>query len=352
MPPPSVTAALSPSQILSMAIANGIRPTSTTGTLMFEEEEICNILFHYLSPLNIARMASVSRTLYSAVKQYRGRAYNINKRLERFFPKDQVLSFRSLMARTRMVISGSFALQFLDRSFYPESDLDLYAHPDKGIIEIGNFLTSQGYAYQPEPWQSLNFQDGAEHMLENTNAEHEDPGLLYPFKSIRAVYTFERPVEGHSRVQIVVSHISPLASILEFHSSMSLPGGELKRQKLTAFFSLRHERHRIQRRVLAIPICNVRASGLPHLEQLGEDPEGSHQICYSRMAYDRKPLPTCEEHHGLDAQRRALLARVLRHHPTLGLRQQVVGPSARHGRGGSSSTTFPFHPGPGVGPSR
>jgi hypothetical protein len=60
------------------------------------------------------------------VKDYFARAFNIEKRLSRYF--DDPKSFRKLQAETLTVISGSTALQFFQRNFYPESDLDLYVH--------------------------------------------------------------------------------------------------------------------------------------------------------------------------------------------------------------------------------
>ena len=99
-------------------------------------------------------MALVSRAAHSAIKEFERRAYT-NKRLAYYF--DDPLSFRSLMARTHMVISGSFALQFFDRSFYSNSDLDLYILPDRSIVEVGSYLLEEGYVFKPTAWQSSDF---------------------------------------------------------------------------------------------------------------------------------------------------------------------------------------------------
>ena len=114
---------------------------------IFGRPPIYDAIFSCLTPLALARMASTSRAIRSATRDFQRRAYNINKRLKRYFSNPQ--SFRSLMARTDMVISGSFALQFFDRSFYPESDLDLYVYYNEKLHEIASHLLKEGYTFKP-----------------------------------------------------------------------------------------------------------------------------------------------------------------------------------------------------------
>ena len=109
---------------------------------MFASPPITDNIFCRLTPLSLTRMASVCRGIRSVAKDFQRRAYNINRRLELFVTDPG--AFRSLMARTHMVISGSFALQFFDRTFYPESDLDIYVHPDGSIGEVGLYLIKNG----------------------------------------------------------------------------------------------------------------------------------------------------------------------------------------------------------------
>ncbi|KAG1758073.1 hypothetical protein EDD22DRAFT_784371 [Suillus occidentalis] len=67
--------------------------------------------------------------------------------LSRYF--SDPLQFRSLQARTGLVMSGSNALQFVDHTSYPESDLDLYAHPGH-LYELMEWLESIGYNLTPK----------------------------------------------------------------------------------------------------------------------------------------------------------------------------------------------------------
>lgn len=197
------------------------------GLEMFRRHPIYDNIFSYLTPLSLTRMASVNRAIRRVTKDFAARAYNVNTRLARFV--SEPLMFRSLMARTHMVISGSFALQFFDRTYYPDSDLDLYLHPDRNIIEIGEYFEQEGYKFIPRSWQLPVYRDEAERVCANIDIEVDDieddteSSVLYSFRSLRAVYTFQRTLEnGEKRTaQLIVSRVSPLASILDFHSSTS-----------------------------------------------------------------------------------------------------------------------------------
>ncbi|KAM5530056.1 hypothetical protein V8D89_016280 [Ganoderma adspersum] len=69
------------------------------------------------------------------------------------------------MAQTHTVISGSFALQFLDATYYPNSDLDLYILPNDTLLVLGAYLLCQGYIYIPKEWQQEDFLEDTQHVL-------------------------------------------------------------------------------------------------------------------------------------------------------------------------------------------
>lgn len=206
------------------------RDTSKALFQMLGRPPIYDAIFSCLTPVGLIRMALVSRAAHSAIKEFERRAYT-NKRLAYYF--DDPLSFRSLMARTHMVISGSFALQFFDRSFYPNSDLDLYIQPDMSIEVVGSYLLNEGYLFKPTPWQSSYYASEIKCTLfSNTPPREftyrqisttEEANLLYSLKSVCAVYSFERSVGDAEadvrKVQVVVARSSPIETILTFHSS-------------------------------------------------------------------------------------------------------------------------------------
>lgn len=181
-----------------------------------------------LELISLIHLAAVNRIIRHATQDFNCRACTIDKRLRHFF-KDPC-AFRSLQARTAAIISGSFAAQFFDRSYYPDSDVDIFVHANQDMLDIGLFVSSQGYTYQPMKWQQARFQDEVDCILSNMGAEPRDSGELeqmYGMSSLRAVFTFERAVIRDNvtldirKIQFVVSRTSPVASVLDFHSSAS-----------------------------------------------------------------------------------------------------------------------------------
>lgn len=175
------------------------------------------------SPATLVRLARTCRSAHAAVQSHIRRTYNINAHLSRFFAAP--LAFRSLQARTHTLISGSNTLQFLDRTYWPESDLDLYCHYE-AREELGWYLIrEEGYRFVPNSRQDPSF------SIAVTQARPEGIGqsAYSRLKGVAAIYTFAKRVqnpEGPSRrlkVQIIVTCNTPMEAIFNFHSSMSSP---------------------------------------------------------------------------------------------------------------------------------
>ena len=67
----------------------------------------------------------------------------MNRALRHFV--DDPCLFRSKLGEYDALVSGSFALQFFDRVFWPESDLDIFL-PDAQEEGFGTYLSnSEGY---------------------------------------------------------------------------------------------------------------------------------------------------------------------------------------------------------------
>lgn len=191
-------------------IPNGELPKTfeekfTTNDLLYD------LVFSYCSPATFLRVSRTCRAANAAVKSYMGRAMNINRIFSRFF--SEPLGFRKLQARTGTLVSGSAALQFFDRSFYAESDLDVYV-PKQFRKDVGRFLFDEGYKFVPNAKQDPDFWAAINHprVLDSTG--------IYAFRGVSGVFTFEKEQSGKElKVQLIVSVHSPMEIILGFHSS-------------------------------------------------------------------------------------------------------------------------------------
>ena len=189
----------------------------------FARHPVYDSIFSSLTPASFARMSQVCRDIREVALDFATRAYNINRRLSYYF--SDPLGFRSLMARNHLLISGSFALQFFDRTFYPTSDLDIYISTELWVPDVASWLKHEGYMYRPSHGQraTVDAQVTALSTSWGYGEEVYNGGL-----AVRAVFSFEKRIQVTSgaeirKIQLVVPsyrHSSPLQTILGFHSSM------------------------------------------------------------------------------------------------------------------------------------
>ena len=183
---------------------------------------VYDIIFAFLSPRSLVQLALTCRATYLAVAGFKARAFNVNRHLSRYFTDP--IAFRSLQARTNTLISGSNALQFFDRTFYPEADLDLYTHPGHSF-EVAQFLVeAQGYRYAPRETQEKDWKVATRGNWDGTRRRVVPVPTLehaYPVPEINAVWTFEKMGDKQERltIQIIEASSAPLECILGFHSS-------------------------------------------------------------------------------------------------------------------------------------
>jgi hypothetical protein len=188
---------------------------------------IHDALFYFLSPQAMFRFALVCRAAHAALTGYYCRAFNIDNHLHRFFADP--IAFRQLQARTGTLISGSSALQFLDRTFYPDSDLDLYTFPDQTHRVCSLLIEGEGYSLLPSSRNSGLSLGLADVDVPPWRAAFPRIDLVwsdmhtteYRSASIGAVLSFEKEqVDGPPlRVQVISARNCPLQCILSFHSS-------------------------------------------------------------------------------------------------------------------------------------
>jgi hypothetical protein len=154
------------------------------------------------------------------------RSFQLHRLLERYFTPSQILRFRELQCATGMFISGSSALQFFDRTVYPESDLDLYLE-HRFSHAVAYWLLEIGYKYAPLP-ESSNAASLEQAFKSNPpTREHvpdlfsgdfffDGPGRDY-FKA-PFVFNFEKQ-SPYRKIQLITSLQCPLHRVLKYHSS-------------------------------------------------------------------------------------------------------------------------------------
>ncbi|KZT22872.1 hypothetical protein NEOLEDRAFT_1070661 [Neolentinus lepideus HHB14362 ss-1] len=162
----------------------------------------------YASPASICNLAKTCHHYRKAITAQVPELWNINKHLRRWFLDP--IAFRNLQARTATLISGSSALQFLDRTVYDDSDLDIYVFSEH-LREVCQWIMSQGYVYAPKHQQNHSFQV----------AVTQDPTtvkLLYRMRGVRNIIDLQHPVNGQ-KVQVIAAEKTPIEIILHFHST-------------------------------------------------------------------------------------------------------------------------------------
>ncbi|KZP15441.1 hypothetical protein FIBSPDRAFT_795421 [Athelia psychrophila] len=186
-------------------------------------EEITDAILESSGVLEIFSFRRTCRLGKRAVDSYNGRAFNVNRNLLRFF--DDPESFRALQERTNTLISGSFALALLDRTVYPESDLDLYTHPGFARV-VSEWLHGEGYQLirrgEEVDWEET-VVDNWRNLTRPDQGQEDDAPDMEPYDSsfpeAHAVYNWNR--DGRT-VQIISCTRCPFAAILGFHSTVVL----------------------------------------------------------------------------------------------------------------------------------
>lgn len=209
---------------------------------ILDRDAAYDALFAHCTPATLHRLSLSCRISRRAVSDYNSRAYDINKHFSRFFRNP--VAFRRLQMYTGAVVSGSNALQFLDRAVYPEADLDIYVHKDSAE-RVGKWIMDaplnesgessngpgamMGYKFAPRENQLPEFSAAFSKMLHGQfHSEHVHPEELehpdampYPDAGISGVFSFiTNDRRGRKlNVQLIVCYHLAIRTILEFHSS-------------------------------------------------------------------------------------------------------------------------------------
>ncbi|KAJ3834832.1 hypothetical protein F5878DRAFT_544219, partial [Lentinula raphanica] len=147
------------------------------------------------------------------------RAYSIKRVLSPFFHEDEIGDFRLVQATTGAIISGSAALQFFNRECYDtdnhSSDLDTYCHLSR-CIDVGNWISSKGYVFQPKQNQLPSFFDDWNRVCNSSSNVVVHNTHDYPARFFVAVWNF---VRAGKTIQIIAVRGSLVGAVLSFHST-------------------------------------------------------------------------------------------------------------------------------------
>ncbi|KAJ6464316.1 hypothetical protein DFH09DRAFT_1346829 [Mycena vulgaris] len=191
----------------------------------FESTLLCmtdSLLVHLLSfwdPKDILASATLSPVIHGILQHYRQLVWDVDIHFRPWFQNPA--EFRSILRITGAVVSGSQILQFLDRTNYLSSDMDIFLRIG-GVTRIGKWLSLQGYRFGSlaSDYQTFDVQvQRLSRMLvaQNSSLPHGPP--------IRNVYNYQRFVASPSvtyiqKVQLVVVDMDPVHHVLfDFHST-------------------------------------------------------------------------------------------------------------------------------------
>ncbi|RXW17415.1 hypothetical protein EST38_g8442 [Candolleomyces aberdarensis] len=176
-----------------------------------------NAIFSCLSPADVIRVSKTCRLLRDAAIHFHHLAYNVNRHLEHFVREP--LALRRLQVKHRFLISGSNALQFLDRTFYPSSDLDIFAFPDN-VKEIGyHLINEEGYVFEPSPTQPKKYDEVTVKARDLSTLSRWASQADFVYNSGMSDLLRFKNAKRDLEIQLIVCRRAPLDCILYFHST-------------------------------------------------------------------------------------------------------------------------------------
>ncbi|KIM29370.1 hypothetical protein M408DRAFT_68065 [Serendipita vermifera MAFF 305830] len=195
--------------------------------LVLTHSTLVDSIYRHLSVADILSLNLVCSAVYAAVRKWLPAAYNVENHFRRFF--DDPLSFRVMQARTGTIVSGSNALQFFERTYYPGSDLDLYV-PCRETYAVAKWLQENNYVFTPDEEQlgalentttTAFFEEVAQRRVSIHDIRNADFDMGYCWSSVEVVFNFIHTSNPSLKVQMIVTEpqSAPVACILHFHSS-------------------------------------------------------------------------------------------------------------------------------------
>ncbi|KAK7022986.1 hypothetical protein R3P38DRAFT_3194897 [Favolaschia claudopus] len=167
-------------------------------------------LFSLLANRELVRLMSTSRRIRALIHDL---CFDISRLLRRFFgSRENVEQFRYMQQQTGTIISGSIALQFLNRLSWEDSDLDLYVGHAMAPVAVV-FILENGYTFKPKENQKSNLSL----QLCSSGNDHSDQWSDYGDSEVSEVADVFDFHKGEQKIQLITAVRTPMQIILNFH---------------------------------------------------------------------------------------------------------------------------------------
>ena len=196
-------------------------PVASLFDQLLDRDSIYDSLFDHSTPATIFCTARTCRRAHRAADDYNTRTFDIHKHLKRFFANP--LDFRLMQAQTGTIISGSNALQFLDRDVYPDSDIDLFVEPAhaSSVCEWITYRAGYDYKFEPNVTQKDAEVTTYEEAITLQLPSYSEGSPTSESLAVANFFSTSGPA-CTKKIQVISRGASPMAAILSFHSSEEL----------------------------------------------------------------------------------------------------------------------------------
>ncbi|KAJ3902999.1 hypothetical protein F5879DRAFT_804414 [Lentinula edodes] len=151
------------------------------------------------------------------VRKYSKRVFSIEHAYRKYFNIEEIGQFQNLQSSIGLLVSGSTVLEFFNRENY-NGDLDTFCNIRHCKV-AGDWLTSNGYSYQPKEGQAIDFDNSFSETYSNettTQTEQDADTDEYQFNTVVNIWNFAR---NSSKIQLIGTRGAPLETIFSFHST-------------------------------------------------------------------------------------------------------------------------------------
>lgn len=224
-------------------------------------QSVCRLMaFEYFSQVDLARFSCTCRAAHDLVAMYIASNHSLPRTLENYFSPEEASRFWALMGTTGLLISGSTALQFFDRTCYPDSDLDLYLEA-RFVNEVTDWLVSVGYQtrIRNNPVDRMDLGPSSAPVGPYQRPEKNTFSERTAFWYSRGVTVNEVYHRGRKKnIQLISVGVCPLQIIISFHSSKLKDSCVFRcRSPYPCINSCRPQRHRLLQSLLSVPKGHV-----------------------------------------------------------------------------------------------